>query len=182
MLATSHDGANEREAQLLCGIQQIQRTLDEALRDLQLDSVLSRFAHDDIPDVVSRLDHVVRMTEDAAHQTLDLVETARGLVNGWQRRPMEAQHAEEVRELAGLLSAVALAQGYQDLTGQIIRRVVGMVHSVETALHALLRAAGTPAAAPARKWDGKPEGPGVLAVDRAVSQNDADDLLADLGL
>lgn len=171
-----------REAQLLSGIQHIQLTLDTALRDLQLDSVLSRFASDDIPDAVARLDHVVRMTEEAAHKTLDLVETARGLVNSWLKMPMEVHRAAEMRQLAQLLSEVALAQGYQDLTGQIIRRVVGMVHAVETALHALLKAAGTQPIKTERAWDGKPEGPGVLVRDKAVSQNDADDLLADLGL
>ena len=77
------------------------------------------------------------------------------------------------------MSEMALAQSYQDLTGQIIRRVAGIVRRVHEGFGAL----GLP---PPEKNRDKPSelaGPAVAGLDRnAFSQDDADDLLSGLGL
>ncbi len=183
-----------REQGLVEGLARITRGLRAAMRQVELDSRLAQAAASDIPDACARLDAVIKLTEDAAHRTLDLVEQARarviliealipseGVSGAWVE---VAAHAHALR---GDMSALSEAQSYQDLSGQIIRRVMTIVGRVENALDDLLKIAGisvddldrtpTPAA------DGL-EGPAVAGLERtaAQTQDDADALLADLGL
>ncbi len=105
-----------------------------------------------IADATDRLSYVVEMTEKAANRTMDLVEQSAPLVNQlgddsrelhqeWQRFMRREIDADGFRELAkrieqflvrsgenaGQLSSqlndILLAQDYQDLTGQVIKRV-----------------------------------------------------------
>jgi len=132
----------------------------------------------DLPDARSRLDYVVSMTEQAAHRTLDGVDGCRRQVEALASHPLPNECAPILDGLRRNLSEMALAQEYQDLSGQIIRRVISVVHRVEAALAELgVRASPKPAANPDLA------GPAVPEVDHsAVSQTDADALLCGLGL
>jgi chemotaxis protein CheZ len=86
------------------------------------------------------------------------------------------------------LAEVLLAQGYQDLTGQIIRGVMILVAEVEKTLAELTRIArgergqGLSAAAPKQRQT-RPAVPGVDPQAAVVSdQQDVDALLSDLGM
>ena len=133
----------------------------------------------ELDDACSRLDHVVEMTEQASHKTLDLAEQCRGYATQLKTTPLSAEQAALVDSIGKGLSEMALAQSYQDLTGQIIRRVAGIVRRVHEGFGAL----GLP---PPEKNSGKGSelaGPAVAGLDRnAFSQDDADDLLSGLGL
>src|SRR3546814_19606988 len=59
-------------------VAELTRRLHTAVVDLRLDDRLARIAGDAMPDARHRLRHVVKMTEDAAHTTLDLVDQMRG--------------------------------------------------------------------------------------------------------
>lgn len=183
------------------GVARLTRSLHEGLRQLGLDSRLSRFADSDIPDACNRLDYVVKLTEEAAHRTLDLVDEARSIADELTdvRRHLARLQGESAPDLAQLqqpelvvedaegrlrqvLTALAQAQEYQDLSGQVIRRVITLVRNVETALLELLCAGGiqlrqelpiTPAQADLA-------GP-ALPETGAADQDDADRLLAGLG-
>ncbi len=132
----------------------------------------------DLPDARSRLDYVVQMTEQAAHRTLDGVDGCRQQVEALASHPLPNECGPILEGMRRHLSEMALAQEYQDLSGQIIRRVIGVVHRVEAALTELgLRASAAPTA------HNDLAGPAVPAVDHnAVSQTDADALLCGLGL
>jgi chemotaxis protein CheZ len=158
---------------------------------------------------------VLRLTDEAAHRTLDLVEqsgplaerTARSaeeLVEPWQRfrdrkiavedfhrmvRDMDAflkatcGDMDKVREN---LSEVLLAQGYQDLTGQIIRGVTKLVTELEIALTDLVRLSrvGTrarPVSDETRRGFGPPI-PGINSGPSVSGQQDVDALLSGLGV
>src|SRR5690606_13793183 len=128
-----------------------------------VDSRLVDLAEKEVPDAHHRLAHVLELTDQAAHRTMDLVErsgplaerTARAaaqLLTPWQRfRQRRIEPAEFRHLLAGLdrflveagsdmeavrsnLNEVVLAQGYQDLSGQIIRSVMQLVIELEAAL------------------------------------------------
>ncbi len=134
----------------------------------------------ELPDACARLEHVVKMTEEASHRTLDLVEHSRALVDRLGQGGLDAQAAETLGQLRQNLSEVALAQTYQDLTGQVIRRVVEIVGRVQRTLNAC--------GLPPEEFGGvdgqsRLSGPALKGLDRtAVTQNDADDLLSNLGL
>lgn len=204
----------QREQGLFVSVARLTRDLHEAVGELRFDDRIANLAGRDIPDACSRLDYVVKVTEEAAHKTLDLVEQSQkltqqialathDLTSACQRaqaycgspyslsglvvsvdeiRAGISAAAEQLREK---LSQLAQAQEYQDLAGQVIRRVTQLVKSVEKALLDLLRASGAQlgvrvadASGPVNGLHG-PEIKGLTP--SAVSQNDADSLLADLG-
>ncbi len=176
-------------------------------------------------DASERLNYVIEKTETAANKTMDLVEEtipisadlgdqARGLKSEWQRLMNKQMKPEEFRELTKQmdsflelasgetsridrnLSNILLAQDFQDLTGQVIKRVITLVQDVESNLVELVRMAGTvdhlagithPEAEPAVQEDEKdigPEGPVINPEKRedvVTSQDDVDDLLSSLG-
>lgn len=131
----------------------------------------------ELDDACARLDHVVAMTEQASHTTLDLAEQCRGYANELKTTALLPEQKVLVDQISKGLSEMALAQSYQDLTGQIIRRVAGIVRRVHEGFGAL----GLPP--PEKKNPSDLAGPAVAGLDRnAFSQGDADDLLSGLGL
>ena len=139
-----------------------------------------------LPDACARLEHVVQMSENASHQTLDLIQECSVLVGTLPARNPDdedaAATAATVAAIRGRLSEMTAAQGYQDLTGQIIRRVVDLVRAVHAGLGDI---AGDEAplqvAAADRMNTGF--GPSIEGLDApAATQDDANDLLSSLGL
>ena len=84
--------------------------------------------------------------------------------------------------LAGLFEKVhteiMMAQSFQDLSGQVINKVVRMLEHAEQPLEMLLIASQ---AAPAAVGVPGPSLVGVQTPDKALQQDDVDDLLASLG-
>jgi chemotaxis protein CheZ len=179
--AASNDG-------LYAGVIRLTRALHEDLEALQVQT-LAQITDAELPDACASLDHVVKLTERAAHRTLDFVDTARGLTTKVARAESREEVDQTIAALRQCLSDLSQEQSFQDLTGQIIRRVISMVRRLEKALVQLLKdsvPAGT--LAPVRKprlpvtENGLP-GPAIPGVTpAAASQTEADDLLSDLGL
>ncbi|HHC71583.1 MAG TPA: protein phosphatase CheZ [Thiotrichales bacterium] len=217
------DLARLREGQLFQELGKLTRELHETLKNFHLDARLSDLAEQEIPDAKERLNHVIDMTEQAAHRTLNAVEEALPLAEGleeesgairaeWERfrrKEMSADQfrafsrrldqflprvEEEVRQLHRHISDVLMAQDFQDLTGQIIRRVITLVQDVEQSLVDLIRLSGGRSPQEQEKGAGEgeekekrnivAEGPQVLASEAentVSSQDEVDDLLSSLG-
>lgn len=204
------------------------RELHNAIVNFQIDPRMPHAQElSQIADATERLNYVVTMTERAANRTMDLVEQSAPLVNDlgdeaqslsaeWGRFMRREMGADGFRELAkrielflarserdsgklsGHLNDILLAQDYQDLTGQVIKRVTQLVTEVESNLlklvlmasqvdrfagiqhdHDALRAEQETLKEPSRG-----EGPQIHADKRddvASSQDDVDDLLSSLG-
>lgn len=195
-----------REEGLFVNLARITRELHTAVRELHFDTQLSQLASDGIPDACVRLEYVAQLTEDAAHRTLDLVDQSRTLTHQVSAAGISLGHvvtqlpegaatiSVELNRIQGeisdcaiglseKLSALSQTQEYQDLTGQVIKRVTKLVRDVESALISLLRATGTGAnagttTAPATVGLQGPAVPGAVV---GASQEDADALLASLG-
>ncbi len=146
-------------------LKRITASVQDALRRFREEARLEVLADQEVPDARRRLAHVVKMTEEAAHRTLDLVEQSSPLVNRlsteaaqlleewglhgsrqlavstfWPERAYESLE-RSVRDAALLrryLSQMLLAQGYQDLSGQIINAVINLAVKLETVLGELL--------------------------------------------
>jgi len=224
-----------REHYLFGELRRLATGLETALIRFSVDSRLVDLAEKEIPDARHRLDHVIKMTDEAAHRTMDLVEqsgplaerTARQageLADVWHRfrtRTLEVNDfhdmlrrmdsfldttRNDMERVRGNLAEVLLAQGYQDLSGQIIRGVMKLVGELEAALGELVRLssghgsreqaneranekAGEPASESDRRGGASSSshgfGPQVPGIDRgpAVSdQQDVDALLSGLGM
>jgi chemotaxis protein CheZ len=163
-----------RNQPLMEGINQLARDLAQTLGELPVQDGVG-----ELDDACARLDHVVELTEKASHRTLDLAEHCRRLADQLKRTTLADEQAELVDQIRACLSELTLAQDYQDLTGQIIRRVAGIVRRVHEGFGAL---GLPPRQRPAASAPGL-AGPAINGLDRhAVSQVDADDLLSGLGL
>ncbi|RZO84279.1 MAG: hypothetical protein EVA65_11800 [Oceanococcus sp.] len=172
------------------GIRKMASDLYAEMRALQLDSRLARAAAE-IPDACSRLDAVIELTEQAATRTLDLVEDSREHIVALQDMADEMapgavaeQLVERTATLRKNMSSLYEAQAYQDLSGQIIRRVMTMVGNLDTTLKDMLDLAGLSPATLDEPEDEALLGPAAGRTDNrpAASQDDADALLADLGI
>lgn len=161
--------AEYRSSPVIAALARLTRELGETLGSLHASDPM----FSELPDACARLEHVVKMTEEATHKTLDLVDRSRFLV---EQLPTDVA-PDELSELRLNLSNVALAQAYQDLTGQIIKRVVGIVRRV----HEAVAAFGVNIGDASDRHE--LAGPVIEGVDNhGVSQVDADDLLKELDI
>ena len=153
------------------------RELHDALESLRVDPRISELASNDIPDAREKLGWVLALTEQAAHSVINAVE--QGLPVASRLAAADGDCPPAVREdgqrLHELLSEILMAQSFQDLTGQAIRRVIEVSGELERRLAELVQRAGPrPGAAP--KNDAQRPG-----AERIQGQDEVDALLSGLG-
>ena len=193
----------------------IVRLLHDSLRELGYDRSLSDVASQ-INDAKGRLEYIATLTEQAANKVLNAIDvgmpaqdkiaaSAKNIEARWtdlfegrmsidefkklaadskefSAKVAEASEAEKAR-----LLDIMMAQDFQDITGQLIKKIVAITHTAETELAQLLRdnapaelkAAMAMAAAEEAKPEDLMQGPSVPSA--AMEQDDVDSLLADLG-
>lgn len=207
--------ANVRESTLYQEVGKLTRELHDALSNFGVDEHMATLAKEDIPDARERLNYVITMTDDAATRTLNAVEESIPLCEGleqrasellkdWTRFTKREMDANEFRELSKQMSEflqdnstgavkinenlkkVLMAQDFQDLTSQIIKRVIKLVEDVEGNLVNLITLIGASKLTKDPEEHHKPElsGPVVPGLDDAGSvsgQDEVDDLLSSLG-
>ncbi len=199
-------------ADMYSRIGQLTRQLYDTLRQLGYDGALQKVAQKDIPDARERLAYIAEMSEQAATKTLNAVERiqplqdaleneAKKLSQRWHQLYHNRLNVEEFKQLAGdthqfvqeipartrksnaLLMEIMMAQDFQDLTGQVIKKVVAMAQKMEQEMLQLLVAA-LPAEKRAEIDAGLLDGPVINPTGRddvATSQAQVDELLESLG-
>jgi chemotaxis protein CheZ len=130
-----------------------------------------------LPEACARLEHVVQLTESSSMRTLDLIDEC-GRLLAKLPAPQDDAQRDAVAGLRARFSEMSIAQGYQDLTGQIILRVVELVRAVHAGLGDIV---GEPE--PLQLHNNRGHGPAVNGVDPTpATQDNADELLSALGL
>ena len=159
----SGDFASDR---ILARIGQLTRTLRDSMRELGLDKHVERAA-EAVPDARDRLKYIANMTEQAAERVLSAIDVAKPIQEQlqhdageldarweqWYAAPIER---EEVRALMNdtrtflrgvpeattatnaQLMEIMLAQDFQDLTGQVIKKITDVVYLIEQQLLGVL--------------------------------------------
>jgi chemotaxis protein CheZ len=187
------------------------RQLHDTLRQLGYDRALEEAAKA-IPDARQRLVYVAQMTEQAASRVLNATDVAKpiqdklqqqaaALSGRWDRLFSGDLSVDEFKALSAdtraylgevpkqtsatndQLMEIMMAQDFQDLTGQVIKKIVDLAQSMETQLLQVLIEA-MPADMRAEAPEGLMNGPVMNAVGRAdvvTSQEQVDDLLESLG-
>jgi len=213
--AAAAHGEDSHEGGMFERLGGIVRLLHDSLRELGYDKALTE-ASTQIVDAQDRLEYVATLTEQAANKVLNTLDEgmpAQDLLQK-QAKDMETRWADlfegklsldefkalagDSRQFAGLVNQateaerarlleIMMAQDFQDITGQLIKKVVKITQTVEGELAQLLRDHAPadikeklakkeqPAAAPAPLM----QGPSVP--EAALNQDNVDDLLADLG-
>lgn len=189
----------------------ITREMHEALTVLggnQLHSIVV-----EMPNARDRLAHVGKMTEEAANKVLNLVDKAKPECDDLAKRGIELGQSiakmassqdlsvERARALMGLcgkfaertatfaggqadvLSDIMMAQDFQDLSGQVIKKVIDIISRTEMQLVQLLvDSAPKVEQTPEAEFTGETHQlQGPQASTAALAQDDVDDLLASLG-
>lgn len=201
---------NGDPGELIQRIASLTRMLRDSMRELGLDQAIKDAAQA-IPDARDRLRYVAQMTEQAAHRVLNAVDQTQPIQEemahaakklderwrGWFDEPLELPQARElVRDTRSFLQDVPkqtqltqsklmeimMAQDFQDLTGQVIMKMMDVVGAIERELLQVLidsvpldrrEEANTLLNGPQVNPDGKP--------DVVTSQDQVDDLLSSLG-
>lgn len=198
--------------EIIARIGHLTRMLRDSMKELGLDQAIAQAA-EAIPDARDRLDYVVQMTRQAAERTLNCVEAAQPRQtlmeqeakalkqrwDDWFADPIELDEAKVlVTDTRQFLSAVPehtafthsqlleimMAQDFQDLTGQVIKRMMDVIQEIEKQLlMVLLENMPEQPAKPKRENESllngpqmNQNGPGVVA-----NQEQVDDLLDSLG-
>ena len=210
--ATAADDGAEGDKNMYERLGGIVRLLHDSLRELGYDRALSE-ASSQINDAQDRLEYVATLTEQAANKVLNtldegmpaqdkLSKQAQDMSGRWDALFAGKLSLDEFKALAGdsrqfsqdvsaateaekaRLLEIMMAQDFQDITGQLIKKVVAITKTVENELAQLLRDNAPPEtraklaekeAAPVQLMSG----PSVP--EAALDQDNVDDLLADLG-
>ncbi|QEZ44307.1 protein phosphatase CheZ [Cupriavidus oxalaticus] len=205
--------SNDSAEQLILRIGNLTRMLRDNMRELGLDKEIERAAQA-IPDARDRLNYIAAMTEQAAERTLNAVELAQPIQSGieqqaetldkrwgaWFEQPVELADARslvldtraflsevpaQARATNSHLLDIMMAQDFQDLTGQVIKKMMDMIRTLEQELLQVLidnvpSERRVEAQAPSTLLNGpqvNPEGKADVVSDQAQ----VDDLLASLG-
>jgi chemotaxis protein CheZ len=204
---------SEQRDELYRRIGKVARQLHDALKELGCDSVVAEAAQA-VPDAKERLRFIAQKTEEAAIKVLNAAEIATplqkelesrsaALRSQWDRLFVNQLSPQEFKQLARdthaflalaqenahitseQLMAIVMAQDFQDLTGQVIKKVIEIVGRIETELLAILIEA-MPEEVKRQKRTGGEEsllnGPQIKAGEGVLSsQAEVDDLLSSLG-
>jgi chemotaxis protein CheZ len=189
----------------------IVRMLHDSLRELGYDRSLSDVVSQ-ITDAQGRLEYVASLTEQAANKVLNAVDNgmpeqdtlakqAKDMDDRWAQLFAGELSIEEFKVLAGdskqfaavvaeateaekaRLLDIMMAQDFQDITGQLIKKIVAITSVAERELAQLLRDNAPSEVKKAMAAEHKPvdlmQGPSSPSA--AMAQDDVDSLLADLG-
>ena len=218
-----HTLVEARNNHIFNAVGQLTRGLHEAIVNFNVDETCDKGMNEsEIQDASNRLNYVIKTTQAAADRTMDKVEAiaplaenlgleADTLKSEWVKLKRRELNKDDFKELYDRVDdflskmqqgtstlnhnfqEIILEQGFQDLTGQVLRKVIGLITDVERDLVNLMRIAGqveqvTGMAAPEveknKRKENEGEGPQINAENRqdvVNNQDDVDDLLSSLG-
>jgi chemotaxis protein CheZ len=218
--------SDEAPDELIHRIGKLTRMLHENMRELGLDKEIEKAA-EAIPDARDRLHYVAAMTEQAAERALNAIDRAQPMQDQlteraealdarwaeWFAAPQELDDAKmlvkdtrtylgEVPEMTAATSKelleIMMAQDFQDLTGQVIKKMMDVIREIEQQLVQVLidsmpeaqtretmqrKAEDQWKSDSARRNEELLNGPQIKddAPDIVSGQDQVDDLLDDLG-
>ena len=202
---------NNQSDQVINKIGHLTRSLHDSLHELGYDKNLERAAAT-IPDARDRLNYVSLMTQQAAEKVLNATDAAQPVVekievesqrlaNDWQKLLDKQMDVEQFKDLVtqthaflvdvpkqtkvtnGYLMEIMMAQDFQDLTGQVIKKIVDVTQQMEKHLVELL-VEFPPSTANPDAYVGLLNGPVINATGRTdvvTNQDQVDDLLESMG-
>lgn len=205
-----------RETDLYQDIGKLTRELHEAFQAINKDARLHVLVKEDVSDARDKLHYVIQTAETSAHRTLGAIENCAPVIDALEA-DASALHQQltalmsdtvldesaysmasatdvflrrietDIRLIHYSIKDVLMAQEYQDITGQIIQRVIRVVQQLEKHLVDILRVSAsyveTESAASGVNRDREIGAATADAnnSDKSLGQDDVDGLLDSLG-
>lgn len=183
------------QVNMVSQVEEIALNLHKTLDSFGEDAELLMVTKHDLPDVSERLSYVMQTTEDASNKTLNAVENAQAILDNLSHQlEGDAEALQLLNQVQSEMTEIMMSQSFQDLTGQVLKRVMMLVGSLEQSLLDLIEKSDFDyAKIPMRQQTAEQKkaaemhgiGPNVTKSgkqDSASSQDDVDDLLGDLGI
>lgn len=218
-IVESADFSKTTERLMFGQVGQLTRELHDALLNFQNDTRLIDMAGQELPDAKDRLNYVIEMTDKAANTTMDavdcclpiadkLIKDLEAITPSWTNLMTRNLTLGEFKtlchsiddlfghsksgavEVKDKLTEILMAQDFQDLTGQLIKKVIDLVQDIESRLVVILTVCSDEeelkpeAEEKEKERDIEAEGPIMNAEERSDvvnGQDDVDDLLSSLG-
>lgn len=163
-------------------LQDLKQILDVAGSEDEQGHIIEASAQ--LSDAAERLQYILDETEKSATASLDIADEIGDGLRTLQEKVQDEDDKALISSMLKRTQDLVMAQEYQDLTGQILKRMIPALAEMNQILDTLLKATGTEK--PARDEDVmKGVGPNVTAKskqDSVSSQDEVDDLLDSLGI
>ena len=169
------------QSDLFKEVGKVARKLHDSLKNFRevLDPKLREIAVEHMPRAVDQLQMVIDKTEEAANKTMEIVERYILKMDDLANHIREIQGPESSvqflrdfkNSLEDDLTEILTTQSFQDLTGQVLKKVIALVGDLEVELVRLITTFGL-------KFEEKE--PVKKEVEK-VSQEDVDELLKEFG-
>lgn len=207
--------AEPLKTELFGEVGKLTRQLHDSMNQFSVDPQVKNLQGVDFSDAKEGLNYVIRITEDAANKTMDLADELHPLtsdlqnklekfipiwrkllskeidVNQFQKLCHDIdiyfdQVFDTVTKVTQLTNDIVVAQGFQDLSGQVLRRTIDVIQDVQSNLIDILKLFSDSSleSQKTNKSGTEAEGPIMNAEKRsdvAKSQDEVDDLLSSLG-
>jgi chemotaxis protein CheZ len=186
---------------LFIEVGKITRKLHDSIREFQenISPRLKNLPVNELPEATDRLQWVIEKTEEAASRTIGLVEKHLG----YREKTAKIIHQIETiiqekcvpsdldqeglgylqkmnQDLPKDLTEIMIAQDFQDLTGQIIKKVIQLIGEIESQLVMILKMFGVKLDSGTNK--DAPSDPWITKSEAVVSgQSEVDDILNQFG-
>jgi len=222
-IVESADASKTTERLMFGQVGELTRELHDALVNFQNDTRLIDIAGQELPDAKDRLKYVIEMTDKAANTTMDavdyclpiadkLISDLEAITPNWNNLMTRNLSVGEFKQLChsiddlfghsktgaadvrGKLTDILMAQDFQDITGQLIKKVIDLVQDIESRLVVILTVCRdqeelevettNDSEEDNRAKEIAAEGPIINAEERSDvvnGQDDVDDLLSSLG-
>ncbi len=187
-----------RDHELYQALGKVTANLHDTLNTLGEDTILLQHVKHDLPDVTERLQYVLQKTEEASSKTLAASESLMTKLDVMNEKvtsfglPEQAELIELIDSASNDITNIMMAQSFQDLTGQVLNRIMFVMASFERSLLDLVDRSGhdlekVPARDDSDKRSSELQGIGpnvtkASQVDALSGQEDVDDLLSQMGL
>jgi chemotaxis protein CheZ len=135
--------ASSRQEEIFHSLNEKAYVLQKSIKEFLSGNNFLGLTEEELPDAMDRLKHVIGMTDEAANKTIDATEDMRDnldvirkilreekLKDDTNEELVEAL-ATSVKETASSLNEILLAQSYQDLSGQMIKKVLMLIEDVQ---------------------------------------------------
>jgi chemotaxis protein CheZ len=171
---------NSVDSKIFEKLGQITRRLHDTINGQELPtSVTTRLREVDVTGVSGNILHVTDLLAESANNVLNLTEKQEAIYTKIDQAIATKDFStleEQMSFLKEYTQKIITAQSFQDITGQILKKVVTVTEEVEGALIEMIQIMGKPALVASQPEDTL-KGPSL----EGCSQDDVDDLLKSFG-